>query len=61
MNLIEMMLQHNADPNAKNGRGESALFKSINAERLDIASLLIDHGANVNLPAPKHNPAFRTR
>lgn len=54
LNVIEMMIQHNANPNAKNGRGESALFKAINAERIDIVSALIDHGANANLPAPKH-------
>ena len=51
---IDLMLEHNADPNCKNGRGETALFKAINAERLDIVSTLIEHGANVNLPGPKH-------
>ena len=54
INIIDLMLVYNADPNCKNGRGESALFKAINAERLDIVSTLIDHGANPNLPGPKH-------
>ena len=54
ISLIELMLVYNADPNCKNGRGETALFKAINAERLDIVSLLLDHGANPNLPGPKH-------
>jgi ankyrin repeat protein len=52
--LMDLMLMYNADPNCKNGRGESALFRAINAERLDIVTALIDHGANPNLPGPKH-------
>ncbi|KAK5165802.1 uncharacterized protein LTR77_008725 [Saxophila tyrrhenica] len=54
INLLELMLVYNADANCKNGRGETALFKAINAERLDLVELLINHGANVNLPGPKH-------
>ena len=54
IHLMELMLVYNADPNCKNGRGETALFKAINAERLDIVATLIDHGANPNLPGPKH-------
>lgn len=54
LSLIEMMLDHNADVNCKNGRGETALFRAINAERLDIVAALINNGANVNLPGPKH-------
>src|SRR6202012_1880325 len=47
-------LVYNADPNWKNGRGETALFKAINAERVDIVATLIEHGSNPNLPGPKH-------
>jgi ankyrin repeat protein len=54
VNQIELLLAYNADPNCKNGRGETALFKAIGAERLDLVSLLVDHGASVNLPGPKH-------
>lgn len=52
--LVDLMLMYNADPNCKNGRGESALFRAINAERLDIVAALIDHGADPDLPGPKH-------
>ncbi len=54
VNMIELMLVYNAQVDSKNGRGETALFKAINAERLDVVELLINHGANVNLPGPKH-------
>ena len=54
VNLIELMLVYNADPNCKNARGETALFKAIIAERNDIVSLLLDHSALPNLPGPKH-------
>lgn len=54
IDMMVMMLQYNADPNCKNGRGETALFKAINCERLDIVGALLDNGANVNLPGPKH-------
>ena len=52
--LIDLMLMYNASPDCKNGRGETALFKAINAERLDIVTTLLDNGANPNLPGPKH-------
>lgn len=54
ISTIELMLAYEADPNCKNGRGETALFKAIGSERLDIVAVLIDHGANPNLPGPKH-------
>ena len=54
INVIELMLLYEADANCKNGRGETALFKAIGAERLDIVAVLINHGANPNLPGPKH-------
>ena len=54
ISLVDLMLLYNADPNCKNGRGESALFKAINAERLDLVTTLIDHGADPDLPGPKH-------
>lgn len=63
--LIETMLVYDADPNGKNGRGETPLFKAIAAERLDLVTMLLDHGADPNLPGPKimlwpavHQPAI---
>ncbi|TKA61679.1 hypothetical protein B0A55_12631, partial [Friedmanniomyces simplex] len=52
--LVELMLVYDANPNNKNSHGESALFKAINAERLDLVTILLDHGADPNLPGPKH-------
>ncbi|CAK3896807.1 ankyrin repeat [Lecanosticta acicola] len=51
--LIETMLVYDADANFKNGRGETPLFKAIGAERLDLVTMLLDHGADPNLPGPK--------
>lgn len=52
--LIELCFVYSTDPNHKNGRGETALFRAITAERLDIVTALIDNGANADLPGPKH-------
>ncbi|KAH9844840.1 putative ankyrin repeat protein [Teratosphaeria destructans] len=54
IDLVEWMLVYDADPNVKNDHGESPLFKAINADRLDLVATLLDHGANPNLPGPKH-------
>ena len=39
INLMELMIVYNADVNCKNGRGETALFKAINAQRIDVVEL----------------------
>ncbi|GAB0135254.1 hypothetical protein EsDP_00003599 [Epichloe bromicola] len=52
--LIDMLLNYGAGPNEKNGEGKTALFEAITSARVDIVSSLIEHGANTNLPGPKH-------
>jgi ankyrin repeat protein len=52
--LVEVLLSSGADPNAKNGEGTTALFQAIQANRVDLMTVLLDHGANPNLPGPKH-------
>jgi ankyrin repeat protein len=51
--LVEVMLVK-SDPNAKNGEGTTALFQAIQANRIDLMTVLLDAGANPNLPGPKH-------
>ena len=52
--LVELLLTSGGDPNAKNGEGTTALFQAIQANRVDLMTVLLDHGANPNLPGPKH-------
>ncbi|RWA07289.1 hypothetical protein EKO27_g7817 [Xylaria grammica] len=52
--LIDMILNYGADANGKSKEGETPLFRAITAGRVDIVSALLDHGANPNLPGPKH-------
>ena len=51
---VEVLLSSNGDANAKNGEGTTALFQAIQANRIDLMTVLLDHGANPNLPGPKH-------
>lgn len=51
---VEMMLRFGTNPNGKNQHGETALFRAINADRCDLAKLLLERKANPNLPGPKH-------
>ncbi|KAG6161764.1 hypothetical protein E4U25_002656 [Claviceps purpurea] len=53
-NLIDMLLNYGAGPNEKNGEGKTAMFEAITSARVDIVNSLIEHGANTNLPGPKH-------
>ncbi|KAJ8116919.1 hypothetical protein OPT61_g1768 [Boeremia exigua] len=52
--LVELLLISGGDANAKNGEGTTALFQAIQANRVDLMAVLLDHGANPNLPGPKH-------
>lgn len=52
--LVEFMLSYDIDPNCKDSEGKTALFEAIQANRIDLLKLLLDHGADPNLPGPKH-------
>jgi ankyrin repeat protein len=52
--LVELMLASGIDANAKTGEGTTALFQAIQANRVDLMTILLDNGANPNLPGPKH-------
>lgn len=52
--LTELLLNYGSDPNGKSAEGVTPLFEAIQARRIDTLTLLLDHGANPNLPGPKH-------
>ncbi|KAL2428139.1 hypothetical protein ABEF91_007309 [Exophiala dermatitidis] len=52
--LLELMLNYGSDPNGKNSEGQTPLFTAIQEKRVDLMTLLLDHGADPNLPGPKH-------
>ena len=52
--IVQILLDYGADPNGKNREGQTGLFTAIQAGRVDIVTSLLDHGANPNLPGPKH-------
>ncbi|KAG5760507.1 hypothetical protein H9Q72_011378 [Fusarium xylarioides] len=52
--FIDLILDYGADPDLKSREGKTALFEAIQNSRVDIVTSLLDHGANPNLPGPKH-------
>lgn len=52
--LVELILDSGIDVNTKNAEGTSPMFQCVSMQRLDIAHLLLDRGADPNLPGPKH-------
>lgn len=52
--FIDLILDYGADPDAKSREGKTALFEAITCSRVDIVTSLLEHGANSNLPGPKH-------
>ncbi|KAH8591039.1 ankyrin repeat-containing domain protein [Bisporella sp. PMI_857] len=51
---IDLLLNYGANPNAKSREGKSALFEAIQLGRSDLVLSLLEHGADPNLPGPKH-------
>lgn len=52
--LVDLLLTAGADANLKNAEGRSALFEAVQADQVITVTMLLDHSANPNLPAPKH-------
>ncbi|KAI1324593.1 ankyrin repeat-containing domain protein [Xylariaceae sp. FL0255] len=52
--IATAVLRYGADANAKNREGQTPLLEAITAGRVDLVILLLEHGANPNLPGPKH-------
>ncbi|XP_044726605.1 putative ankyrin repeat protein RF_0381 isoform X3 [Chrysoperla carnea] len=47
--IVELLLQHNADVNVKDGCGQTPLYNAIQNNRLEIIELLLKHEADVNV------------
>jgi ankyrin repeat protein len=54
INIIQLLLDYGSDPNGKNKEGKTPLFEAISCNRVDIVRMLLEKGANPNLPGPKH-------
>ncbi|KAI5456465.1 ankyrin repeat-containing domain protein [Mariannaea sp. PMI_226] len=52
--LVDLLLDYGSSPDLKSREGKTALFEAISNGRVDIVQSLLDHGANPNLPGPKH-------
>ncbi|QSZ35769.1 hypothetical protein DSL72_006891 [Monilinia vaccinii-corymbosi] len=52
--FMDLLLKYGASPNAKSKEGKTALYEAISCGRADIVSSLLEHGADPNLPGPKH-------
>ena len=48
---VKKSLERGAAPNSRNRLGKTSLYISIEKNRIDIAKILIDAGADVNLPS----------
>ncbi|QYT04241.1 Ankyrin repeat protein [Trichoderma simmonsii] len=63
---LKLLLSLGADPNTQDGKGETALHKTCGHHKLtcsstciQMAQLLIDHGADVNIVAESHGTALQ--
>ncbi|PBP16864.1 ankyrin repeat domain containing protein [Diplocarpon rosae] len=52
--FIELLLAYGAKVNAKSRAGKVALFEALSVGRADITAVLLEGGADANLPGPKH-------
>ena len=52
--MVELLLGYGSNPNGKSGEGKTPLFEAIGSSRVDLVTMLLDAGADPNLPGPKH-------
>ncbi len=52
--ILQILLENEADPNVQNGSGESALHVAITSMREDMVKLLLTYGADQDLPDLKN-------
>jgi ankyrin repeat protein len=52
--VLQLLLDYGTNPDCKDREGTTAIFTAIQAVRIDLMALLLDHRANPNLPGPKH-------
>ncbi len=52
--VVELLLGYGSNPNGKSGEGKTPLFQAIYSSRVDLMTMLLDAGADPNLPGPKH-------
>lgn len=55
MAMVELMLEHGGNPNAKNDEGLTAFYQSMYEENIDAARLLIAKGADPNILPPERD------
>lgn len=47
--IVQLLLEHGADPNARNKQQETVLFNAVKSGNQELVSLLYKHGANINI------------
>ncbi|CAK44604.1 uncharacterized protein An03g03050 [Aspergillus niger] len=52
--LVTMLLDAGSDPNKKGCQGRTALNEAVQTEQVAVLMILLEHGANPNLPGPEH-------
>ncbi|MDM8335571.1 ankyrin repeat domain-containing protein [Wolbachia pipientis] len=58
-NIVELLLKHGADPNARDEHGESLLHKALSCGHDDIVKRPLENGADPNIKDQKGKSLFR--
>jgi ankyrin repeat protein len=56
--VIHLLLQHNADPNATDEKNRTPLHRASKQEHADIAQILLDNGADINAVSDYGTPLY---
>ncbi len=48
LEVVSYLLEHHADPLAKNAQGRTAVYRAVVKNKVDVVRLLVQHGAELN-------------